>query len=543
VDWRPKGAADMQFGTIPVSESKGCLLAHSLQLDGKRLKKGHRITAEDIAAMLAKGLGVVTAARLDQTDLVEDEAARRIADALCCEHIRAESAATGRVNLYATATGLFTANRTLVDAINRQDPGITLATLDNLLEVQEGRMVATVKIIPYAVPRAAVEQVVHAAVDPVIGVEPYSAKRVGVISTVLPQLKESVIAKTERNLAKRLALSGSAIVHSVRTDHDAHDIAKAIGAMKADCDLIVIFGASAICDIDDVIPAAIRERGGRIEHFGMPVDPGNLLLVGELNGKPVIGAPGCARSPAENGFDWVLQRLLAGRKVTAEEITGMGVGGLLMEIGTRPQPRESRQGEGRFSAVVLAAGQSRRMGSTNKLLAQLNGEPMVAHVAGQALGSAAGEVVVVTGHEAEKVESALAGLDVSLARNPQYAQGLSTSLAAGIGAVDPQASHAIVLLGDMPGITSQAIDSLITAAGEAPAGTIVVATTQGKRGNPVIWPRQYFDALTRIEGDVGARHLIGANEAMVRTVEIGEAAGFDIDTPEALEAAGGFLPR
>ena len=104
-------------------------------------------------------------------------------------------------------------------------------------------------------------------------------------------------------------------------------------------DALIAFGASAITDRRDVIPAAIEAIGGRIERFGMPVDPGNLLLLAERHGMPIIGAPGCARSPKENGFDWVLQRVLAGVPIHDADIRAMGVGGLLMEIASRPQPR------------------------------------------------------------------------------------------------------------------------------------------------------------------------------------------------------------
>lgn len=531
----------MKFGLFPVAKCEGCLLAHALKLDdGRRLKKGHRITKPDIEAMQAAGIDQVTAACLGTGDVGEDEAARRVAERLAGPGIRAEPPATGRVNLYARRNGLFTADAGAVDAINAVDPGITLATLPHLSEVNEGRMVATVKIIPYAVSEdslAAAEK--NAGGGEVIGVSPYRAHRVGVVSTMLPSLKESVVAKTERILAGRLALSGSSIVATRRTAHDGEAIAAAIAELRDQCDLVIVFGASAICDIDDVIPAAIRANGGRIIHFGMPVDPGNLLLLGQIGDLPVLGAPGCARSPAENGFDWVLQRLLAGREVTAGEIAGMGVGGLLMEIGVRPQPREKAAQAGRSAAIVLAAGQSRRMGRTNKLIARLEGKPLVAHAVDAAIGSRADAVFVVTGHEAETVRAVLEGRDVTYVHNERFRQGLSTSLAAGIGALGGDFDRAVILLGDMPGIGPEALDRMLLAASSAPADAIVVATYNGKRGNPVIWPRRHFEALMNIKGDVGARHLIGENEAMVVSVELGEAAAFDIDTPQMLEKAGG----
>src|SRR5204863_934808 len=149
-----------------------------------------------------------------------------------------------------------------------------------------------------------------------------------------------------------------------RVPHESRALAQALDeVLGAGAELAIVFGASAIADRRDVIPAAVEAIGGSIGHFGMPVDPGNLLLIAQAQGRPVLGAPGCARSPKENGFDWVLMRLLAGLDVSREDIIGMGVGGLLMEIVTRPQPRKEpvEAAAPRIAAVVLAAGRSTRM--------------------------------------------------------------------------------------------------------------------------------------------------------------------------------------
>ena len=234
--------------------------------------------------------------------------------------------------------------------------------------------------------------------------------------------------------------------------------------LKAGAELVIIFGASAIADRRDVIPAAVEAVGGRIEHFGMPVDPGNLLLVGAVRGRPVLGAPGCARSPKENGFDWVLMRLLAGLEVPRAAITGLGVGGLLMEIVTRPQPRDEPVADSRrVAAIVLAAGRSTRMGGPNKLVAEIAQRPLVRIAAEEALASRAKPVIVVTGHQRPEVEKALAGLPVRIVHNPDFAEGLGTSLRAGIMAVPPDADSVIVCLGDMPQVDASLIDRLIAA--------------------------------------------------------------------------------
>jgi molybdenum cofactor cytidylyltransferase len=305
-------------------------------------------------------------------------------------------------------------------------------------------------------------------------------------------------------------------------------------------ELVIVFGASAIADRRDVIPASILGIGGTVEHFGMPVDPGNLLLIGKAGGVPVLGAPGCARSPVENGFDWVLMRLLAGLKVTRTDLTGMGVGGLLMEIVTRPQPREGREADGNrhVSAVVLAAGRSTRMGGPNKLLAELDGKKLVRIVTEQALASKAKEVIVVTGHQAELVENALAGLKVIFVRNADFTSGLAGSVKAGISAVPKQSDGAVICLGDMPMVSADLIDHLINAFSPDRGNLIAVPVSGGRRGNPVLWSRRFFSELMTLDGDIGARHLIAKhNEAVAEVPVEGDGAFLDIDTPQGLEAA------
>jgi molybdenum cofactor cytidylyltransferase len=343
--------------------------------------------------------------------------------------------------------------------------------------------------------------------------------------------------KTRRLLDERLRAAGASVMREERVAHDAGAVAKALTDLtKEGAELLIAFGASAVVDADDVIPAAIRKAGGKVERVGMPVDPGNLLVLGAIGERPVIGAPGCARSPKENGFDWVLQRLLAGLPVTSGDIAGMGVGGLLSEIASRPQPRAGNAP--RIAALLLAAGSSRRMGAGNKLTATIDGRPLVRIAAEAALSSNAESLTVVTGHMRGEVEAALAGLEYGGAHNPDFAGGLSTSLRTGLAALPPDIDGVVVLLADMPGITSVAIDRLIRAFAD---GRVVVPTFEGQRGNPVIWPRRFFPDLMEVTGDVGGRQVLEAHRQEVAEVELGAEIALDVDTPAALAAVGGKL--
>jgi molybdenum cofactor cytidylyltransferase len=536
----------VKFGPVPIDEAEGAVLAHATAAGEKRFRKAHRLSGEDVAALKAAGVRGVVAAVLAEGDLGEDAAAAKIAAAMSHRNIEVKPAATGRVNLHAGASGVFTVDAAMIDAINGVDPAITIATLAQYAPVEKGQMVATVKIIPFAVAASLVESVVKiCAGREIFAVNAYRPITVGVIQTVLPGVKPSVLDKTLRVTEARLARSGGRLTAERRTPHEVAPVAAAATQLARDNDMVVIFGASAMSDFADVVPAAIQRAGGTVIRAGMPVDPGNLLVLGTLDGKRVVGAPGCARSPKENGFDWVLDRLIAGLEVTAGDIAGMGVGGLLMEIPTRPQPREPAPRPARAALkvdiVLLAAGRSSRMGGPNKLLALFDGEPLVRRTAGRALGSKAATTIVVTGHQRERVRSALAGLGVTFADNPDFADGLASSLKAGIARVAPDAAGAMIVLGDMPGVSSKDLDSLIDSFRRSGGHAVVRASHQGKRGNPVLLPRSLFSAVAHLEGDTGARHLVEAEGLDVIDVEIGQGASIDVDTREALEGAGGVL--
>ena len=530
----------MKFGPVPLREAEGGVAVHSIRKPGLVLKKGTVIGKPEIAALAEAGISEIVVARIEPGDVSEDAAAAEIAAAVRGEGVRVDRAFTGRANLFAQEAGVLVVDKDAIDRLNEVDESITFATLPAYKPVVAGEMIATVKIIPFAVPiaqRDAALAVVRARA-PLIRVAPYRIRKIGVVSTLLPGLAPKVIDKTLRVTEERLAPAGARIVAERRVPHEQGALAAAIEeVLAAGAELVIVFGASAIADRRDVIPAAVEAVGGRIEHFGMPVDPGNLLLIGSARERPVLGAPGCARSPKENGFDWVLMRLLAGLPVSREAITGMGVGGLLMEIVTRPQPRADvvPPHPKRIAAVVLAAGRSTRMRGPNKLLAEIARRPLVRIVAEEALASRADPVIVVAGHQRAEVEKALAGLRVRIVHNPDFAEGLGTSLRAGIAAVPADSDAAIVCLGDMPRVDAALMNRLIAAFDPDRGALVVVPTFEGKRGNPVLWSRRFFPDLMAIEGDVGARHLIGRySEAVAEVTVEGKAALIDVDTPEAL---------
>jgi molybdenum cofactor cytidylyltransferase len=526
----------MKFGPMPVDDALGGVIAHAVRTEGVTLRKGAVVTAADVAALKEAGLSHVVVAMSEAGDLGEDEAARIVAEAAAGPFIRLEPPFTGRCNLFSEANGVLVIDAERVHEANRIDEAITVATLAPMRKVQLGEMVGTVKMIPFAVPEALARQAAL-ALEGALRIAPFKARRVCAISTLLPGLKPSVVDKTLLALADRLkGLGGSAVIEDVRVEHDIEALARALEKAAADCDIVTVFGASAITDRRDVIPAAIERAGGQVSHLGMPVDPGNLLLLGTLGGAAVIGAPGCARSPRENGFDWVLQRLCAGLAVTPSDIQRMGVGGLLMEIVSRPQPRIAASPQ-RVDAVILAAGSSTRLGR-NKLLEIVEGEAVVRRVARAALASRACEVIVVTGHERERVEAALDGLGVRFVHNEGHRHGMAGSLKAGIASVGAESAACLILLGDMPLVTAGILDTLMDRHALQPNAAAVVPVSSGRRANPALLARKMFGEVSSLGGDVGARALLEkAGDGVIEIEVADDSVLLDVDTEEALSSA------
>ncbi|MFW5833708.1 MAG: NTP transferase domain-containing protein, partial [Pseudomonadota bacterium] len=382
----------MIYGTFPTAECSGAVLVHSVRAGGQTFRKGRTLDDADIRALLDAGVEEVVIIRYEAGDVPEDAAAARLAVPLVGPGVVADEAFTGRVNLRARHAGVLRLDRDAIEAVNRIDEALTIATLEDFAPVTEGQLIATIKIIPFAAPEAALEVALtrlRASADP-FRVAAYRGISAFLIQTTLPTVKPSVLDKTTEITRERLLQVGGRLLGERRCGHDRGELAEAIAAAPA-VDVLLVAGASAVTDRRDVVPAAIEQAGGIVEHVGMPVDPGNLLVFGQQGGRPVVGLPGCARSPKLNGFDWVLQRLGAGLAVDREAIMSMGVGGLLAEIATRPQPRELAPppDRPRVAVLVLAAGQSRRMGPLNKLVQPLGTKPMVAFPVDAALASKA----------------------------------------------------------------------------------------------------------------------------------------------------------
>jgi molybdenum cofactor cytidylyltransferase len=536
----------MKFSLISIRESEGTLLAHTVRQDGWTLKKGHRITSADIEKLSAAGILEIYAAALESGDVHEDEAAALIAKQSAGAGTETTRAFTGRCNIVAKQSGITRVDSDWINRFNNIDEAVTIATLSDYARAAEGQVVATVKVIPFAVAAdamARVENVLQTAAEPVY-VLPLQSFSAALINTVLPSLKASVVAKTTELSRRRIKSVHGTLDNVTECEHDPESIAHAVEeAVSKKPDLIVIVGASVTVDRADAVPEGIGRAGGAIEHFGMPVDPGNMMVLARHDKTPIFVLPGCARSPKLNGIDWVLERFSARIPVSGRDIMGMGVGGLLVDSPSRPLPRdkavkeveEETQAVLNVAGVVLAAGQSRRMGEINKLLERIDGMPLVRRSVQAVIDAGVTPVVVVTGYDSDAVTETLRGLDVETVHNENFADGLSTSLRAGLEALPEESDAVVVCLADMPAVAPSHIKELVNRFDPEMDRLIGVPVHRGKRGNPILWARRFWPGMSDVRGDVGARHLIGENADLVYEVEFDDTSILtDLDTPEQL---------
>ncbi len=505
------------------------------------MRKGQRLNLEQIEQLRLAGIATVMAAREEPEDLHENAAAERLAYALVpwpdLQGLRVGPARHGRVNLFASREGLFRVRPHLVMAFNQISESVALSTLSNWCRVAAGQLVATVKVIPFAVREEAVVRVREALPfdQPALEVRPVRIRSAALVTTRGEWTPAKLPARGIDAVRARLGSLSIPLTSAAEVPHAMEPLAEALSESSAE--LLLVLGDTVTSDRGDVAPQAIIRAGGRILRFGMPVDPGNLLLLAELGGRPVIVLPGCARSPKLNGADWVLERIACGVQLGDADFAAMGVGGLLHEIASRPAPRlggTEVPPVPTIPVLLLAAGTSRRMEGSHKLLRTVDGVPLAALSASRLADSLASEIVAVVGPRREEMARALhvhAPERVRVLENQLHEEGIGASIRVGIAAVAEDADAVVIALADMPEIDASDIDRLIRSYNPAKgAGICRLVGPNGEPGHPVLFGKRYFEALAALTGDRGARDVLLEHCRDVLDLEATAEKLVDLDT-------------
>ena len=340
----------MKFAPVPLADAKGKILGHNIAGEtGQRLlRKGKPLTEDDLEKLRALGRTSVYVAEMEPDDVDENRAARRIAEASAGSTLHLTAVASGRANLLSDEMGILRIDVDRLAKINECE-GITLATLKTHSPVQPRQIVATVKIIPYALPESIVSaaETIASGSGPVVRVDGLPSRSVGMILSGSNSIQKRLISDFAP-LRDRIENLGSSVTRTdfvaLEDESDEAALAQVLRQQIASgIGMILLAGETAIMDAHDIVPRAIERAGGYVESVGAPVDPGNLLMVAYLNDVPVVGAPGCARSRKTNIVDWILPRLLVGDHLTRRDIVKLGHGGLLQDVRERGMPRDGKE--------------------------------------------------------------------------------------------------------------------------------------------------------------------------------------------------------
>lgn len=520
----------MKFEERDIANCEGWSLAHSVKVGNKRLAKGTLLSAKTIDALQAEGQRAAQVFKLEPDDCDEDQATQIAAKLIAGSNVTVEPAGRGRANLLADCDGVFDPGGA-IDFLNNLDDAFSAACKQPFARVCKGELIGTVKLIPYGLPKHILDAAQPKGKVSIAAFKPFTAQ--------LIITGDQPTEKTLGILSARIQRVGGTLQQQTCVPHDGDAVKDAL-LNTTRADLILMLGASAISDMADTLPTGVKAAGGTIIKLGMPTDPGNLLMLAELNGKIVVGLPGCARSPAENGFDWILERYAAGLPLTRSSIAKMGTGGLLKEPAGRRTPRiEARPAsagtERTYAALVLAAGRSSRSGDSHKLLATLGEKTVIEATVDTILNASAIKPTLVTGARRADIEAAVEGWDITILHNENFMAGMGSSIALGARALIDTCDFAFICLGDMPFVQPSTYAALVQASETCPARSILVPTFNGKRGHPVLWGAGFFGDLAALTGDTGGKRLMQAHADAVLEVPVSDPGILiDLDTPEML---------
>ncbi len=525
----------MRFEQRDTDLCAGWQLAHSLTVNGVHYPKAARLDNTHIKKISSAKIPKLYVFQLSSEDISENDAADKIANIICGSNVTAHKAKHGRVDIFASCDGRFGADQA-INELNQLNSSITIATLEANKLVKAGDRLATVKIIPYGVPAIEIQK--YTATSELLNVLPYEPKNACFIST-----DQKLTEKAFVTIQDRCADRAVSITQRLSCDHTVEDIQNQLKLIDyTQIDIVLILGKAATSDKRDVIPQAIEAAGGDIDRVGMPAEPGNLLVYATLHTPhfkcivPIIGLPGCIKSPLFNGFDRVLADISTGKAVSFSNIANIGIGGL-----TARAPKQATalsQDKTQIKAIILAAGKANRAGGI-KLLANISGKTILAHTIDTYRNY---NPTIVTGHRSDDIAKIVEEANVPHVHNPDYAQGLSTSLKIGISTVLPNCDYLLIALADMPFVQQKTITTMSEAVKDHPDAGIIIPTCGGKRGNPILWHRRYFDALNTVTGDKGGRFVIHKNECDVLEVETHDPGILlDLDTPEMLAQFGAVV--
>ena len=320
--------------TVPVQDAVGMMLCHDMtrivpgEFKGRHFKKGHVVQAEDIPVLLEIGKEHIYVWNTNEGMLHEDDAAKRMAVAAAGQGIRLTEPSEGRINLIADQNGLLKINVEALSRINGIDE-MVFGTLHTNQHVEKERAVAGTRVVPLVIDENKIEQVEKICKEgfPIVEVKPFSSTTIGLVTTGSEIYKGRIKDRFGPVLEEKAQRLNGKIIRQILTSDDVNMTVTAIKDLVAEgADMVMVTGGMSV-DPDDQTPAAIRATGADVETYGSPIFPGAMFMLAYLGEIPIVGLPGCVMYYKATVFELVIPRLMAGERVTRDDIVQLGHGG------------------------------------------------------------------------------------------------------------------------------------------------------------------------------------------------------------------------
>lgn len=501
----------MKFGEFPVYDALGIELVHDVRCQGKTLKKGHILTLSDINQLKYSGVKTITGVHISSEDILPETAADILLKTLVGDYLRYTLPdENGYSEIFADVDGTFIFDQERLNRFNAHSENISLITVQPYVSVYKGQFIANLRLFGPAVTAGTLNEAITkiSGTGPLLKVAPYAFCKIGFIRTLMNN--SSIPPLNDDKLTARFAAFGFSVVFNDLCEHTADAVEKAVrNAIDAQAEIVLVESQVPPLHRDDIVPQGFKEAAADIDRLGWPVDEGLSLVIGHKKEVKLLGY--CAEDIEKPALDRLMRFLATKSLPPADTFSYLGLNGLSLGRMTKritAEQMEASIGVGSLSdsrkiaIVILAAGSSRRMVGTNKLLESLNGLPMVEHVVRSALSSQADYIVVVTGHDAKFIEKRLEPYDVKIVRNADYVSGILGSIRLGLAVLPPDIAGAIVLPADMPAFTEEYLDKMIEAFDfTAKRPPVVLPTFNSIRHNPVLWPRDLFNVVKIVPED------------------------------------------
>ena len=532
----------MKISEFDISTAEGIVLLNDIRLDSQALHQGHRLNHEDIVFLKSVGIKKITGISTDPDDIVASTALGMIAPLVCGNGLAyVVSKTSGSCKLIAASDGTFLCSDDRLAKFNRITPYLIINTVLPYKNVKKGEVIGSIKLRCPIVEQAFIDDITYrlSGNEPLLQIRSSDSISAAIIYTDFYHDKSEI--KHFSNITKRLLKNFDNIVfdQEIHCNHDYNDVAGSISEAAMKYPLVFIIPGLPSSSTADTIPSALRASADEIICENIPQDTLPDLMIATKKSSKILVIPfhydKVTSSLADKNIKMAItkDKLFKNDFVNKDSILTENI--ILTDeekenIITPPSSSRKNKNEANIAIVILAAGCSTRA-RRNKLMIDMEGEPMFMKSVRAALKSKASPVYVVTGYHADELEEYLKDVDINILRNDDYMSGIKTSIRLGLKSVPSFCDGAILLPADMPYVTSSYLDKMIKSFTKGQHKQLCISYFEGKKYNPILWGRDLYSKADLVPENSHLRAVFMEHQDYTKLVDADANACVDINFP------------